>query len=83
MEPKQSFLKSLLALFVKEDKIIEELPGETEPVLVDNAKDDLKDLAKMFLKMLELLPDDELRDFKETPEFDQFKKILRRHNIIK
>ncbi|MFQ5620777.1 MAG: hypothetical protein ACE5FT_02965 [Candidatus Nanoarchaeia archaeon] len=78
---RKGLLKRLLSLFVKEEEIIEELPETMEEVA--DAKEDLKVLAKLFLSTLEQLPPEELKKFKQTDEFKNFKDILRRHNVIK
>jgi hypothetical protein len=72
----------MLALFIKEHEIMQEVP-EMPSQKVDEAKSDLKELAKLFLKTLERLPEDELKEFKDAPEFLQFKEILRKHQVIK
>ncbi len=81
-EERGSLLKRLLALFIKEHEIMQEVP-EMPIEKVDEAKNDLKDLAKLFLKTLERLPEAELTEFKEAPEFVKFKDILRKHQVIK
>lgn len=81
-EEKRGFFKQLMAFFVKQEQILEEVQ-EAPPEKVEEAKEDLRELAKLFLKTLERLPDDELKEFKETPEFIKFKDILRKHKVIK
>lgn len=45
--------------------------------------DDLKDVAKIALTAVKKLPDDKLTEFKQSPEFEKLKKILKQHNLIK
>ncbi len=45
--------------------------------------DDLKDVAKVALTAVKKLPDDALAEFKQSPEFENLKKILKQHNLIK
>ncbi len=81
-EEKRGFLKRLLTFFVKQEEILDEVQ-EMQPEKVEEAKVDLRELAKLFLKTLERLPEGELKEFKSAPEFEQFKSILRKHQVIK
>lgn len=48
-----------------------------------DAVNDMKEIARISLKMIKDLPDDVLRTFKESPEFSRLKTILKKHDLIK
>jgi len=49
----------------------------------DDTRQDMRDVATIALAVIKQLPERTLREFKESSDFDRFKTILRRHNIIK
>jgi len=63
--------------------------GSTEEELIrarmqaQDAIDDIKEISKISLKMIKELPDEHLRKFKESPEFEKLKSILKKHELIK
>ena len=61
-------------LFGRDD---EEPPQETQLM------DDFKAVAKISLDVMKRLSEDERARLKESPEFTQFKDILKKYNIIK
>lgn len=48
-----------------------------------DAIDDIREISKISLKMIKDLPDETLRKFKESPEFEKLKSILKKHELIK
>jgi len=46
-------------------------------------RDDFKELAKLCLRNLEQMNKEQLSQYRSTPEFERFKELLRKHNIIK
>lgn len=77
-----SLLQRLARVFIREQQVLEEMQ-ELPEAPVDEAREDLKELARVFLKTLERLPDKDLQNFKSTAEFFQFKAILSKHSLIK
>ena len=76
-----SIFQRLSKPFSRKEPVVEMEDFPESPVI--DAKDDLKELARVFLKTLERLPDKDLQNFKSTAEFFQFKAILSKHSLIK
>jgi predicted RNA methylase len=76
-EPKKPFYHKL---FNKEN-IDEELIRSR--MQAQDAIEDIKEISKISLKMIKELPDEHLRKFKESPEFEKLKSILKKHELIK
>lgn len=49
----------------------------------DDAVSDMKEIAKIALGMLRELPDEQLKTFKHSSEFERLKTILKKHELIK
>lgn len=49
----------------------------------EEAVDDMKEIAKVALLAIKQLPDDQLSMFKQGPEFERLKQILKKHSLIK
>jgi hypothetical protein len=49
----------------------------------EDAVNDLKEIAKIALLTIKQLPDDQLSMFKQGPEFEKLKAILKKHDLIK
>ncbi|RMD57678.1 hypothetical protein D6825_03275 [Candidatus Woesearchaeota archaeon] len=47
------------------------------------AVEDLKEVAKIALKAIKQLPEEDLRFFKTSPDFARLKSILEKHKLIK
>ncbi len=58
---------------------VQETVVEAAPV----ADDDLKEVARISLSFLKMADPEALAQIKASPDFDKFKEILRRRNIIK
>lgn len=56
-----------------------EIEQPTEP----DFEEELKDTIKMIHKWLEQLPPEKLAQFKRSPDFERYKKLLRRLKLIK
>ena len=80
-QEQKTMLTRLLSIFIKQERMMEELP--VEPEQRDEAQEDFRELARLFLRTLERLPAPELEKFKQTSEFGNFKEILRKHKVIK
>ncbi len=44
---------------------------------------DIQELARITLRVLKHLPDEELAEYKSSEDFDRMKDLLRKHKIIK
>ncbi len=49
----------------------------------EDAITDMKETAKIALSAIKQMPDEQLRTFKESPEFERLKMILKKHELIK
>lgn len=58
---------------------IEEMPE----IKVDASAEDLKEIAKITLKALKMLPPEQITAFKNTEDYSKLKEILKKHNMIK
>lgn len=67
--------------FKKEEPAHEEL-ARTK-MQADDAITDLKEIAKIALGVVKQLPDEPLRTFKQSEDFEKLKVILKKHELIK
>ncbi len=44
---------------------------------------DLKEVARITLKVIKMLPPEQLDGFKRNADFDRFKEILKKHHLVK
>ncbi|MEK6849865.1 MAG: hypothetical protein AABY01_04845 [Nanoarchaeota archaeon] len=44
---------------------------------------DLKELARISLGVMKQMPGEQIHEFKQSPDYDKFKTILKKHNLIK
>ena len=44
---------------------------------------DMKEVARITLRVIKMLPPEQLDSFKRNPDFDRLKEILRKHSLIK
>jgi len=51
--------------------------------LVAEDMQDIKEIAEISTKVMKLLPADKLKEFKHGPDFEKFKEILRKRELIK
>jgi hypothetical protein len=49
----------------------------------EEVKSDMKNIAKISADILKKLDPKKLEEFKKTPDFDKFKEILKKHNMIR
>ncbi len=71
----------LTKFFKKEEPVHEELVRTQ--MQADDALTDMKEIAKIALGMIKQLPDEQLRTFKQSPDFEKMKTILKKHELIK
>jgi hypothetical protein len=84
-------LKGLIQNLIPKKKEAVELPEEIEvyheeghaPKRKEHALTDMKEVAKIALGMIKQLPDEQLRTFKQSPDFEKMKSILKKHELIK
>src|SRR3989344_775470 len=76
--PKQP---SFISKIFKKEVVNEELVREH--MRADDALDDMKEVAKIALSMIKQLPDEQLRLFKNSPDFERLKTLLKKHDLIK
>jgi len=77
-EPKEGMLAKL---FKKEEPLNEELLQTR--MQVEDMTEDMKEISKIALSVVKQLPDEQLRTFKESPDFEKLKVILKKHDLIK
>ncbi|VVB80847.1 Uncharacterised protein [uncultured archaeon] len=77
-EPKEGMLAKL---FKKEEPINEELLRTR--MQVEDMTADMKEISKIALSVVKQLPDEQLRAFKESPDFEKLKVVLKKHDLIK
>ena len=76
--PKKESL--LFKLFKKE---LPEEEVQRAKMQADDAVSDMKEVSKITLNMIRQLPDEELKKFKESSDFETMKNILKKHELIK
>ncbi|MBI5065291.1 hypothetical protein HZA97_03560 [Candidatus Woesearchaeota archaeon] len=74
---KQGFFSRLFSS--TESKEFVELPHQD----VQPTKDELKFVAQVALNKIKRMPSEELEVFKGSEEFQKFKEVLKRHELIK
>ncbi len=63
--------------------------GKNEPEIIEEVaeeftlNEDVREAFKVLTKWLEKLPEKELSKFKESEDFEKYKAVLRRYNMIK
>lgn len=77
-KPKENFVKKLFKREQKQDASL--LQAELR---AEDAISDMKEMAKISLGILRQLPDDQLRTFKNSSDFERLKVILKKHELIK
>ncbi|MFT4303199.1 MAG: hypothetical protein ACMXYG_01420 [Candidatus Woesearchaeota archaeon] len=88
---KKGFFKNFLAFFGSgkeevEQEVVDSALNEINTAAsanIDEIKQDLKDVAIIATATFKKLPKDQFELFKNSSDFDKFKKILKKHNIIK
>lgn len=76
--PKEGFMQKMFKRSDKDDATL--LQAELK---ADDAVSDMKEIAKIALGMLRELPDEQLKTFKHSSEFERLKVILKKHELIK
>lgn len=76
--PKEGVLSKI---FKKEGPVHEELLRTK--MQAEDAITDMKEIAKIALSAIKQMPDEQLRTFKQSPDFEKMKVILKKHELIK
>ncbi len=71
----------LTKFFKKEEPANEALLREQ--MRADDALNDMKEVSKIALSAVKQLQDEQLREFKQSPDFERLKTILKKHDLIK
>ncbi|MBN1645330.1 hypothetical protein JW851_04845 [Candidatus Woesearchaeota archaeon] len=71
--------------FFKKSSISEEEQEATikDIVAKEMIQKDLREVSKIALMAIKKLPEEDMKEFKESAEFDNLKKILKKHDLIK
>jgi hypothetical protein len=84
VSPKKGFLSRIIDFFkITYDEYEEEQEQEyqsEEPVMINQ---DIKDIIKLQHKWINKLPKNEIKKFKESEDFQNYKYILEKYNLIK
>jgi hypothetical protein len=82
-KPKREGIKKKILdkLLIKQEPPSEELLRAK--MQAEDAVADMREVAKIALKMIKELPDDHLRKFKDSPDFADLKNLLKKHELIK
>ncbi len=92
--PEKSWLRAFIDIFRPSKKpeyaaypVAEEVNIEFEVSKkkegVDEVKEDLKQISKIALHVLKTMPKREIENFKKTENFENFKTILKKYELIK
>jgi len=71
----------LTKFFKKEEPANEELMRTR--MAAEDAIADIKEISKITLNMIRQLPDEQLRQFRQSEDFEKMKVILKKHELIK
>ena len=71
----------LTKFFKKEDHSSEEFLQAK--MAAEDAIADIKEISKITLNMIRQLPDEQLRQFRQSEDFEKMKTILKKHELIK
>ncbi|MEM3153998.1 MAG: hypothetical protein QW165_00320 [Candidatus Woesearchaeota archaeon] len=80
--PENKRKDSMLTKFFKR----EEPPHEElmrMKMAVEDTKTDIKEISKITLNIIRQLPDEQLRQFRQSENFEKMKTILKKHELIK
>ncbi|PIN75654.1 hypothetical protein COV18_02295 [Candidatus Woesearchaeota archaeon CG10_big_fil_rev_8_21_14_0_10_37_12] len=82
-ETQQNFKDIFFNLFKRETKKIEHDEIKTNNFALNNIKQDMKQVSKIVLSAVKQLPPEQLREFKNSREFQEMKEILKKNELIK
>jgi len=63
---------------------MQEVPEQDLQMPTTNpTEEDMKEVARIALTVLRKMPPELVKEFKSTPDYEKFKELLRKHNMIK
>jgi len=75
---------SKLGWFKKPQVSEEEQEAQIKDIVAkEMVQKDLREVSKIALMAIKKLPEEDMKEFKESSEFDNLKKILKKHDLIK
>ncbi len=75
---------SKLGWFKKAPVSAEEQEAQIKDIVAkEMVQKDLRQVSKIALMAIKKLPEEDMKEFKESSEFDALKKILKKHDLIK
>ncbi len=80
--PKPARKDSLLTKFFKKEEHTSEEFKQAK-MAAEDAIADIKEISKITLNMIRQLPDEPLRQFRQSEDFEKMKSILKKHELIK
>lgn len=80
--PKPVRKDSMLTKFFKKEEHSSEEFLQAK-MAAEDAIADIKEISKITLNMIRQLPDEQLRHFRQSPDFEKMKTILKKHELIK
>ncbi|MFH1916294.1 MAG: hypothetical protein ABIJ21_03445 [Nanoarchaeota archaeon] len=79
---KEGVMKRFFKFFSIGKQEVEEEMMEEENAAPEIA-DDVKEVLKLSLKWIEMLPSHKMRDFKSSPDFEKYKEVLLKYNVAR
>ena len=79
---KEGVMKRFFKFFSIGEKEVEEEMVDEE-IAAPEIADDVKEVLKLSLKWIEMLPSHKLRDFKGSPDFEKYKEVLLKYNVAR
>jgi len=73
--------ESMIAKIFKREPAGEEI--QRTKMEAEDAIADMKEISKVVLNMIRHLPDDQIKKFKQSDDFEKLKTILKKHELIK
>lgn len=86
---KQGFFKKLFSLFKSPDyeeveqSLVQQDLAKTRTPASSELTQDMKEVAKITLEVIKMLPPEKLDDLKRDPIFSKLKEVLKKNNLIK
>ncbi len=81
-QPKKGWFSGMVDKLFGAEEAPEDV-SEVQSQVSSTDATDLKEIARISIIVMKQLPGDAIHDFKQTPDYDKFKDILRKHQLIK
>ncbi|MBI4151106.1 hypothetical protein HY492_03195 [Candidatus Woesearchaeota archaeon] len=84
-QPKKGWISGMVDKLFGAEDVPEDVSEEAvqSQVSSTDATADLKEVARISLAVMKRMDGDAIHEFKQTPDYDKFKEILRKHQLIK